>query len=564
MSSTVDKIKERLNIVDVVGSYVKLERAGINYKAPCPFHNEKTPSFFVSPARESYHCFGCNRGGDIFSFVQEIEGLDFLGSLKLLAERAGVEVEALSPHVDEKQARLYKLLDEAARFFQHQLTKNPAAQEYLTNRGLTAETISKFALGYIPNEWRLLTEYLTKLNFTTEEMEKVGLVAEAKTGAGIKGARHYDRFRGRIMFPLLDSTGRTVGFSGRLFPDAGRDEAKYINSPQTALYDKSRLLYGFHLAKVPIRRLNQAILVEGQMDLVLSHQAGLDNTVAVSGTALTETHLLNLKRLTPAVVMAFDQDLAGVNAARRAIDMALALGLEVRAAMIPTGKDPADVIKENPAAWLEAVKDSKHVIDFYLAVLSGKGYDSRALRLAVSKEVLPYIARLENAIDQAHFVNRVAQVLNLPEEPIWQEVRKVGSKNISPPPDSAAEITKPGRKEIIKERLQAFLLWANQKTELDHLATQIDSQLIANLQPEEKNKLLLEGELLYAEKEKLAEDITDLITQYRSETLKEELALLMEKIRQAEGAGDHGALDIYLKKCQSISQELQTLNNPQA
>ncbi len=557
MSSTVDKIKERLNIVEVVGNYLKLERAGINYKARCPFHNEKTPSFFVSPARENYHCFGCNKGGDIFSFVQEIEGVDFLGALKILAERAGVEVESFASGQDDKTKRWYSLLAAASEFYQGQLGKNKPAGEYLAGRGVKPETITQFALGYAPADWREATEFLTSRGYKEEELEAVGLAMPSKAGGGAKGSRHYDRFRGRIMFPLADSAGRVVGFSGRLFPETGKTEdAKYINTPQTVLYNKSRLLYGLDKAKVAIRRAEMTVLVEGQMDLIMSHQAGVENAVAVSGTALTAEHLLALKRLAPQVVMAFDQDLAGINAARRAIDLALGLGLEVRAALITSGKDPADMIKLDPLAWEKAVAETKHVIDFYLSVLAEQNYDNRALRLAVSKEVLPYLARLENAIDQAHFVSKVATFLNLPEEPIWQEVRKIKPGAITTEVIGSTSTEVFSRKQIILERLQAFKLWAEGNGKYNDLLDQVAKVITFEPAEEDKSKLNLEGEMLYAGKEKLAEEITELLTEYRRESLREELASLLVKVRAAEASGDHANLDKYLKKCQAISEEL--------
>lgn len=570
MSSTVDKIKERLNIVDVVGSYLKLERAGVNWKTRCPFHQEKTPSFFVSPARESYHCFGCNQGGDIFSFVQEIEGLDFLGSLRLLAERAGVEIEATGIRPDDKYQRLYRLLEAATEFYRQQLAGQAQVLAYLTGRGLTETTIKDFSLGYAPVGWRQLTENLLQAGYSEIEIETAGLAVPSKTGGGAKGSRYYDRFRGRVMFPLFDTIGRVVGFSGRLFPETEKSEAKYINTPQTPLYDKSKLLYGFDRAKVPIRRTDQAVLVEGQMDLVLSHQAGVDNVVAVSGTALTETHLIAIKRLASQIVMAFDQDLAGVNAARRAIDLALDLGFEIKVALLPEGQDPAEVIKTDPAAWRQAIAAAKHIIDFYLAVLLNKNYDERTLRLATSREVLPYIRRLANAIDQAHFVGKVAQFLNLPEDPIWQEVRKISHQPSNLEGAGASPELKPNRQTMIEERLLAFIFWAKANQSAAPLLAKTEQGIIEALGESEKNKLLdrlpaeidrlaLMGEFIYAGLDRLDSEITELLVQYRMEILKAEMLTLLQKIRQAESAGDHAALDNYVKKCQAVSQILHQL-----
>ena len=311
MSTPVEQIKERLGIADVVGSYMKLERVGSSLKGKCPFHNEKTPSFFVSPARGSYYCFGCQAKGDIFTFVQEFEGLDFIGALRVLAVRAGVTLTKIDPKVRSEYARLYLCLEKATRFYEETLISNTEASEYITSRGLKQETIKDWRLGFAPSDWRQLFDYLLKEGFKTEEMEKVGLIKVAHqtdTGGHAVSApkKYYDTFRGRIMFPIRDSAGRVIAFSGRILPrlDDGKT-GKYINSPETILFSKSEVLYGFDRAKLVIRQKDAAILVEGQMDLLMAHQAGFENTVASSGTALTEQQLVRLKRLSENLLLSF-------------------------------------------------------------------------------------------------------------------------------------------------------------------------------------------------------------------------------------------------------------------
>jgi DNA primase len=284
MSTPVEKIKERLTIEEVVSSYIKLEPAGKNFKAKCPFHNEKTPSFYVSPDRNSFYCFGCGAKGDIFSFVQQFEGLDFMGSLKMLADRAGVPLVFEKTESKSEKERLYMILEDATRFFEGGLAARPEAQEYLKKRGIKAETARDFRLGYVPNEWRLLYTHLKNKKYNDAEIEKAGLAKRAEQ----KEKGFYDRFRGRVMFPIADSSGRIIAFSGRILVDDD-SSAKYLNSPDTILFNKSTVLYGIDKAKQDIRTKNYTILVEGQMDLVLSHQAGIKNTVAVSGTALADT-----------------------------------------------------------------------------------------------------------------------------------------------------------------------------------------------------------------------------------------------------------------------------------
>ena len=287
MSSPVEQIKQRLSVVDVIQSYIKLDKAGANFKARCPFHSEKTASFFVSPARDIWHCFGCSRGGDIFAFVMEIEGVEFIEALKILAERAGIKLKMEDPRLRNERVRLLDLMKDAADFYRRELDKREEVLDYLHKRGLKTETIQSWHLGYAPQEsegWRNLYEYLLSKGYSDEEMEKTGMAIKADQ----REKRYYDRFRGRIMFPIFDFSGRVVGFSGRLYPEIEKEGVgKYINSPQTVLYDKSKILYGFDKAKTEIRKKDACVLVEGQMDVLMSHQAGVANSVAVSGTGLT-------------------------------------------------------------------------------------------------------------------------------------------------------------------------------------------------------------------------------------------------------------------------------------
>src|SRR3990167_4585111 len=300
MSSTIEKIKDCLNIVDVVSQYIKLEKAGNNLKAKCPFHNEKTPSFFVSPIRNSYYCFGCNASGDIFSFVENFEGVNFM--------------------------------EEACLFFEKNLQSdsNNNIRKYLKKRGLDEETIKKWKVGYSASSWSGLYDYLKK-TFVTADIEKAGLIKKSEE----KNNNYYDRFRDRIMFPILDGSGRIIAFSGRIFKEDGKN-AKYINSPETPLFSKSKILYGYDKAKFAIRKLNFSIIVEGQMDLLASHYVGFANTVAASGTALSVEQLNLLRRLSNNIVMAFDSDSAGLASSGKSAMLALSLGMDVKVLAKPT------------------------------------------------------------------------------------------------------------------------------------------------------------------------------------------------------------------------------------
>ena len=344
MSSDTEQIKSRLGIAQIVGSYIKLEKAGTNFKARCPFHNERTASFFVSPARDTFHCFGCDKGGDIFTFVQEIEGVPFSEALRILAERAGVTISLHRSDENDTRSHLRQILVEAVRFYQTKLKSNPVASNYLMERGLSDESAARFNLGYASSDWNGLLNHLRQKNFKDNDLRESGLFIEGSRGL-------YDRFRDRIMFPIYDYTGLIVGFTGRVLPLSGEKESKYINTPETLLYHKSRVVYGLNLAKTAIRRSSKVILVEGQMDVILSFQAGVENIVAVSGTSFTEDHLKIISRLADTIVIVLDADSAGFKASSKATQMALAGGLMVAVVAISGGKDPADIVRRAPKEW---------------------------------------------------------------------------------------------------------------------------------------------------------------------------------------------------------------------
>src|ERR1035437_5431141 len=432
-SSSVEQIKSKLDIVTVVGSYVKLEKAGANFKGKCPFHNEKTPSFFVSPDRGSYYCFGCQAKGDIFTFVQEFEGLDFVGALKVLAKKAGVELGHFDHGEKSEKDKLFSILEQATFFFQKNLSENKSAQEYLKKRGINDETIKNFRIGFAPDEWRELFDFLSAKKISVAEMLAVGLIK--KTDGQEK---YYDTFRGRIMFPISDSSGRVVGFSGRILV-ADDKSPKYLNSPETALFNKSEILFGMDKAKKEIRLKDYSILVEGQMDLVMMHQVGVNNTVASSGTALSVEHLTKLRRLSSRIIMAYDGDSAGFSASDRSAKLALSLGMDLKIAQMPEGKDPADLAKENPEELRDILRKSKHIIYFLTDALLEKKLDSRKLGKEIQTRVLPYVALLQSNIEKSQFIKNIAQKTFIKEDALWQDLKNVNvattidevSKNIS-------------------------------------------------------------------------------------------------------------------------------------
>ena len=563
MSSTVEQIKSRLNIVDVVQSYIKLQKAGANFKANCPFHNEKTPSFFISPARQSWHCFGCSRGGDMFSFVMEIEGIDFLESLKILADRAGVEVEKIDKNQQNERLRLLQLIDESVKFYETEMRKNGEVIAYLKKRGMKGETAKSFSIGFAPAGWRNLYDYLKDKGYSDSEMEKAGMtVKSAKAQAG-----YYDRFRSRIMFPILNASGQAVGFSGRIFGEEGTDSGgKYINSPQTVLYDKSKILYGFDKAKNEIRKKDACVIVEGQMDAVMSHQAGAANAAAVSGTALTVEHLKLIKRLTEKIIMAFDKDEAGARASSKGIDMALAEGFEVKIAVSPSGKDPADAVLDNPESWLKAVSEAKNVIEFYLEL-----FDDRK---DIERKILPYIAVLPSEMEKAGWVKKISEKLKIKEDAVWDELKKVKP---APTPMARSRLDSQGetlplrappkqtRLEFMRNRLLGIVFWQKDaqdqdlKPIIDEFAA-LEKDKIDNYPTEEKNKLALEAELFFSGAVSLKEEFLKIKKETEKEEIKAELESITGKIKEMEMAenppGGEAKLKQYLDDFHKLTKKL--------
>ncbi len=443
MPSPLDDIKSRLDLIELVQSYIRLQKAGVNWRALCPFHSEKTPSFVVSPARQIWHCFGCGKGGTHIDFVMEIEGLEFRDALELLAGRAGIQLRREDPKLRSERTRLYQIVEDAARIFESTLhsARDPSVRVspqlvYLKKRGLADETIKSFRLGYAPDSWDFLTQALQQKGYGISEIEKAGLAVKSEQGS------HYDRFRQRIIFPISDASGRVVGFSGRIFDVVQRSDqrtyqresasmspqepAKYINTPQTLIYDKSRILYGFDKAKEEIRKQNAVILVEGQMDVVLSHQAGVKNAVAVSGTALASQQLQTLKRLASTIISSFDRDAAGEMATKRSLDLAAAHDFERKVAILPAAfKDPAEAVAENPELWREAVSKAKPIVQFFLeTALAKNDLKSASGKRTTAASVLPEIKILSSEVEKAHWIQTLGRAIGVEEEALWRELKK--------------------------------------------------------------------------------------------------------------------------------------------
>lgn len=570
MSSPVEQIKDRLNIADVVGSYVTLEKSGRNFRAHCPFHNERTPSFFVSPERGTYHCFGCDAGGDIFEFVEKFEGVDFYGALKILAAKAGVALERSDPRARDEKEHLYKVLDGAASFYEKTLVDSPHALKYLAERGIGDASRTEWRLGFAPNEWQGLLSFFSSRGVKEDILIKAGLVARSRE------RRCYDRFRGRIMFPISDSSGRIIAFSARVLPvqevpksasAQSFSEAKYINSPETELYRKSVALYGFDKAKQAIREKNTCIVVEGQMDVIITHQAGVRNAVATSGTALTEEHLGRIRRFAEKIVFAFDADAAGFAAAERGLVLALGNGMNVALAHLPQKMDPAELGCISPKSLAERLENAQHAIDFFLTVLKENSTDPRRLAIEAGKKILPLIAHMKNRIEQAHFIAEMARQTGVREDALWEEFKIVRAEgfgaNKKPSGEKPAQAPR-SRETAIAERLTGILLWQrsvgseqavflkNTEREIESLLGVPFSEVVNRFSPRDREKIVFEAEHSYGERGLKEDDVQELVRNLKESMVRARIRNATLALGEAEGAHNESLAE-------QISKEISIL-----
>ncbi|MEX2010402.1 MAG: DNA primase [Parcubacteria group bacterium] len=564
MRGDASTIKERLSIVDIVTPYLKLEKTGANFKARCPFHNEKTASFFISPVRQSFYCFGCGAKGDIFTFVEEMEGTDFRGALKILAEKAGIELDPYQGESKTLKDNLYEALEIATLFFQEALSSHPEALAYIKERGISDDSIKKWKIGFARDEWRAIHSHLLSRGISKDIQERAGLIKQGDD----KSKEPYDVFRGRIIFPLSDPLGRVIAFSGRaLLPDA---QPKYLNSPDTPLFTKSDVLYGLDLAKEEIRKKNYAVLVEGQLDLVLSHQGGVGNTVASSGTAFTHLHLERLRKLSPRIILAFDGDDAGEKAALKSATLALSLNMEAKISYLPKGKDPADLVRENPELWKEVLRGSTHAIEFLLDRLMEREKDKRKLGKAIQEKVLPLVSLLMSSIERAHFVTLIATRAGIREEVLWEDLRKVKSPTPTSTPEISKETVKEKlpRKTYIERRLIGILWWMEleKKEAHEELMKRVEKivgkdylkKLLDTLHID-REVLIFEAESHYKDEESLQVEIRELVGNLTDDLLRERLAELISQLSQAERMKEEAEVTRLTGEIQEIHKEMNAL-----
>lgn len=457
----IAEIKERIDIVDLVGHYVTLKKAGANFKGVCPFHHEKTPSFMVNPERQIFKCFGCNKGGDILTFIQEIETVEFGDALKMLADRAGITLQPRTkPKAGEapsEKSRYYAINSLAAQVFHKLLTDHPIGEEarqYLKRRGITQTTIDQWRIGYAPRK-KVLTELLIKRGFTQTEIQAAG-----------KPDMYYDR----IMFPIMDVMGNVVGFTGRIL---GQGEPKYLNTPETPIFRKSKILFGLEQAKQVIKQSGKVIMTEGQMDVISASQAGTPNVVATSGTALTQDHLRILARYGVDIIFAFDTDGAGVTATKRAIDMAISDDLPVKVIPLPKPfKDIGEIVEQNPKLWLELANKPIPAVEWHIETVFGKfqikGIERKLSvdeKKQVAKELIPVLNRIPDTIEQAHYIQRIAKRLEVSEQTIQQAMQRAKK-----PHEATAPITESpkGRANLSTEETLLGLLERSKELQSQH------------------------------------------------------------------------------------------------
>ena len=451
----LEEIKSKIDIVPLISEHVQLKKTGRNLKALCPFHSEKTPSFIVSPERQMFHCFGCGVGGDVFGFVMQIEHVEFGEALRMLAKRAGVTLRRRDGFQESRQNEvLYEMNHLASEFFHYVLMKTSVgtkAREYVKKRHLSEESAKQFGIGYAPNSWDTLQRFLRKKGYKPEDMEKAGLVVKRERKPG-----YYDRFRGRVIFTLRDHRGNVIGFAGRILSTG---EPKYINSPETPIYKKSDVLYGLDVTKEHVKKEDRVVVVEGEIDLISSYQAGVQNIVAIKGSALTPAHLRLLKRFTTTIALALDSDIAGDAAARRGIELAEQEGFDISVVTLKEGKDPDDCIQKDPNLWKEAVNVAVPFLDFLIDSAQKRfSLDTPSGKKKIAQEVLPALAAVSNEIVRSHYVKKLAHVLDVSEESVLSSLESIVRSKKEETREVNVSVLQKSREEVLEEYLIALLL----------------------------------------------------------------------------------------------------------
>ncbi len=590
-----DEIKQKINIEELIGEYINLKPSGTGgFKGLCPFHGEKTPSFHVSPDKEIWHCFGCGEGGDCFSFIQKMEGMSFPEVLLHLGNKVGVEVKRFDSKEGNERLRMLDVHDLAAKFYRQTLKDSPkgaAARAYEVSRGISAETSELFGLGFAPDSWSDLSDFLTKRGFVQSELVLAGLSLKKKTGSGV-----IDRFRNRYMVPLRDQHGNVVGFTGRVMPGSDDSSAKYMNSPETPVYHKGSLLFGLDVAKRAIKQSGFVVITEGNLDVVASHKAGVKNVVASSGTALTEDHLKLLSRYTKTIVFAFDADAAGFAAAKKGISSARSLDFDVRSAILPNNaKDPDDLVQSNPQAWHDVTHASVPIMEYIIEqVKKGKDLSSVDDKRKMAAELLPAVREIQNIIEREHWLEVVSSLLSVDASVLRSSItpkEPEKAKIITPNPATAIKprasrmdqvfmhilgfvIHRPEHGKKVFSRLSEEeipdgslrILYKNLHFEYDQdiqsaqlsFFSRVRSSFDSHKDRDELQSLLDECALLAEQLftdtslKKVLEQLDRLLETVRSSSSQKSRGDLAMKIRQAELAGEHEVVEALIRELNNL------------
>ena len=584
MDNQIDEVKSRTDIVAIIGERIELKKAGRNFKAICPFHGEKTPSFMVSPELQIFKCFGCGEAGDVFAFLEKYEGMEFGEALKYLADRAGIKLERTKFGDSSEKEKLIEINTQAMRFYNYLLLEHPVGAKalgYLTKqRGLKKETIEEFKLGFSPENSYALKKFLVdKKKFLPTDVEKAGI--------GIpRGQNLYDRFNGRVIFPLFDHRGNPIGFAGRILPWDKRETGKYINCPETPLYHKSNVLYGLNLTRGFIKKKKIAIVVEGELDLISSWQAGIKNIVAIKGSALTDEQVKLLSRFAQKFILALDSDIAGDAAARRGIKVASDIGVEVKVAKITGYKDPDDAARGNLESYKKDLIAAEGVWDYLIdSVFARVNSESGAGKSKISKEIIPILAEIGDKIVQAHYANIIARKLGVPLEAVIEELGKISDKNVAAetPSTTFKDTTGLARKELLEQRFLALAFQSDPKTLLSKQAvdlitlpinkrlveeyaksdpkkpfnvTEFGKTLPAELLPAFSEMVLTDNQNLLENPDELSRELDLVKKELKIHTVKEKLKLLASQMRETEESGDGKKLLVAQNEFNKLAKSL--------
>lgn len=572
----IQQIKERLDIADIISSYLTLKKAGSHLKGNCPFHNEKSASFMVSPERQSFKCFGCGEGGDIFTFIEKMEGVDFYNALKILADKAGVKLRKDSVQYGDKnfkadqKTHLYEINDWAKKVYHKILIDHPKAEKarrYVEQRGMSPETIEDFEIGYAPDSWDLLVKFLRNKGYSDNEIVQSGVAIKSEKG-GI-----YDRFRGRIIFPINNIMGTTIAFTSRILESGGKNEnqAKYINSSESPIYIKGKTLYGLDKAKLHIKEKDLAVFVEGNMDVIACHQAGFKNVVATSGTAFTEEQLKILSRYSQEVAFSFDNDEAGETAMKKAIKMALTNDASAKIIALPAPyKDPDEAIKSDPKNWKKAVSSARSGLEYWIDLLIRKNPELDVLtKKKIAREILPVIKTIYSEIEKEYYIKYLSKKLSISEKALVSVLEKTKA---SEPPKQPEAQEMPVLKLSVLEQILGIIWYKPEllntvSNQLNNAVNDKTSEFIKMIQDNkiEEDKIKpIEEQILnqysmvvgqnidFSDQDATKSELVFLLARYRSDA-KDHLKLeFAKKIQEAEAAGDTAKIKNLLQEFSNL------------